>query len=397
MNRRQFIGGCSACAAVAASETALMRASLADGLDIAPEVTPGYRPAGDSTEAGLWLRMENFEDHLRTSSLVIQDDDLKGYLTELTCRLGHTYCQDMRVYPMRVPHFNASMAPNGMMQVWSGLLLRVSSEAQLSAVIGHEMGHYLKRHGVKGWETARDSTNALSFLALGLAAAGAGYQTANTVQLAGYGLIFSYSRSMEREADAYGVKLMHKAGYNPWEASKVWRRLIAENEAAKYKRRTDPFFSTHPAEAERAKTLGNYADDLGYTEGKPSFETGEFQTVIARHRAMMLEDELKLRHFNRTALILDWLIEDGFRLGETYYYQGEMFRMRNEEGDKARAKSAYETALLNDTVPPEAHRALGFIHLKSGNREAASNAFRRYLELEPGATDRPMIMSYIGG
>ncbi|RMF11992.1 MAG: hypothetical protein D6763_01885 [Alphaproteobacteria bacterium] len=397
MNRRQFIGGCSACAAMAASQAALMRASLADGLNLAPELPPGYRPDGDSTEAGLWLLTEKFEDQLRTSSLVIRDDNLKTYLTELACRLGHNHCRDMRVYPMRIPYFNASMAANGMMQVWSGLMLRVSSEAQLAAVIGHEMGHYLRRHTIKGWENARDTMNALSFLTVGLTAAGAGYQTVNIVQLAGYGLIFSYSRDMEREADAYGVQLMHKANYNPWEASKVWRRLIAERDAAKYKRQDNPFFATHPSEAERAQTLANYASELGYSETQPSFETGSFEKIIGQHRAMMLEDELKLRHFNRTALILDWLIEDGFRLGETYYYQGEMFRLRNQEGDEARAKAAYQAALRHDTAPPEAHRALGFIQLKSGDRATASRSFRRYLELKPDATDRAMISSYIGG
>ena len=50
---------------------------------------------------------------------------------------------------VRTPYFNASMAPNGMMQVWSGLLLRVDNEAQLAAVLGHEIGHYLARHSVE--------------------------------------------------------------------------------------------------------------------------------------------------------------------------------------------------------------------------------------------------------
>jgi len=48
-----------------------------------------------------------------------------------------------------MPCFNAGMAPNGMMQIWSDLLMRVESEVQLAPVIEHEIGHYLQRHTVE--------------------------------------------------------------------------------------------------------------------------------------------------------------------------------------------------------------------------------------------------------
>ena len=51
------------------------------------------------------------------------------------------------------------MAPNGMMQVWSGLL-RVDNEAQLASVVGHEIGHYLQRHTV---ERLRDAQSRSAF------------------------------------------------------------------------------------------------------------------------------------------------------------------------------------------------------------------------------------------
>ena len=55
-----------------------------------------------------------------------------------------------------MPQFNAMMAPNGMMLVWSGLLLRVENEAQLAAILGHELGHYLERHSVEQLRAAKD-------------------------------------------------------------------------------------------------------------------------------------------------------------------------------------------------------------------------------------------------
>src|SRR3546814_3527175 len=71
---------------------------------------------------------------------------MHAYLVEVMQRLSRDFSSDMRVYLMRTPYFNASMAPNGMMTVWSGLLLRVNDEAQLAAILGHEMGHYMQRH-----------------------------------------------------------------------------------------------------------------------------------------------------------------------------------------------------------------------------------------------------------
>lgn len=78
--------------------------------------------------------MDREESRLRRSPFRLRDATLETYLSELACKLAGEHCPDMRVYPLRAPYFNASMAPNGMMQVWSGLLLRVENEAQLAAV-----------------------------------------------------------------------------------------------------------------------------------------------------------------------------------------------------------------------------------------------------------------------
>src|SRR3712207_9320547 len=65
------------------------------------------------------------ERKLRESKYVINDPELNDYLTGVLCRaVGPERCKGVRIYVVRMPAFNASMAPNGMMQVWSGLLLR---------------------------------------------------------------------------------------------------------------------------------------------------------------------------------------------------------------------------------------------------------------------------------
>lgn len=404
MNRRTFLSGCAVCAGLAVSARALSAAALRDGVDLfADMVPPGHRPDPSSTEAGLWMYVEGFEDWLRNSHLVIADPELAAYLSDLSCRLAHGYCKDIRVYPMHLPRFNASMAPNGMMQVWSGLMLRVSSEAQLSAIIGHELGHYLRRHSLKGWKQQRDLTNFMSFLTVGLAAAGTSADTRQLAQLAGYGLIFSYGRDMEREADAIGGNLMHRAGINPWHGVTVWERLVAERSVAKYRPREDPFFSTHPSDEERIHNLSRLAEELGQSRAAALAEgpdagpgAADFQRIIGRHRARWIEDQLNLRQFNQAELILGWLAEDGVSPGQIHFYRGELYRQRGEAGDAALARAAYEKAVTHAAAPPEAHRSLGLIHMRAGDRDAARPCFARYLELKPGADDREMIRSYMG-
>lgn len=67
------------------------------------------------------------------------------------------------------------MAPNGYMEIWTGLMLRAQNEAQLAYVIGHEIGHYQERHSLERWRAVRNTTTALAFVRIAASAAGTGY------------------------------------------------------------------------------------------------------------------------------------------------------------------------------------------------------------------------------
>ena len=98
------------------------------------------------------------------------------------------------------------MAPNGMMVVWTGLLLRAQNEAQLAAVIGHESGHYIKRHSLKSWLDAKARTDLMVLLSIGIGVGGvpAGGNIFNITQLLQAGFMAKHSRDNEREADYIG-------------------------------------------------------------------------------------------------------------------------------------------------------------------------------------------------
>ena len=101
------------------------------------------RPNCTGDEGGLWAMMDREETRLRRSPFRMRNVELDKYLSGIACQLAADHCPDIRVYAMRTPYFNASMAPNGMLQIWSGLLLRMENEAQLAAIVAHEIGHYV--------------------------------------------------------------------------------------------------------------------------------------------------------------------------------------------------------------------------------------------------------------
>lgn len=344
------------------------------------------RPNTATDEGGLWAIMDREEKALRRSPLLLRDEKLKAYVQDICCRLGAEHCPDIRVFLVRTPMFNASMAPNGMMQVWSGLLLRVENEAQLAAVLGHEIGHYLQRHSV---ERLRDVKSKSAFgQVLGLfGAVGA------IGQLAVAASAMAYGRDHEREADRIGAYLMHKAGYDVSEAAKVWSNLLAETKAREGKESSQsaPLFATHPAAPERQANLEQIAKTL------PGGITGK-EAYFAQIRPFLdewLQDEVKRGQYAESLVFLSREIARGAVPDLMSYYRGEVYRLRAQPGDQGLALADYQAAANSANPPPPAFRGIGLIARQQGQRQEAIQALARYLELAPDAPDAAFIKTYI--
>jgi len=357
------------------------------------DIRPGQRPALDSDEAGLWMQMDRVEGNLKTSGQLITDPALRTYLRGIVCKLASEHCVDIRLYIVQTPHFNASMAPNGMMQVWTGLILRADNEAQLAYVLGHELGHYQRRHSVQLWRDARTKTNVATVFAVVAAAAGQGY-VGSLAQLVALGSVMAFSRDNEREADEIGFELMARAGYDPREAPKIWESLDKERKAGKD---SEPsiFFATHPPTDERIETLKEsarkaYTPDRAWTDGRQAY-----LAATRPLRATLLQDELRRRDFARMQVLLDHLMATEPESGQLQFFQGELYRLRNADGDPGRAVESYEMALMIGGAPPETNRALGLLLMRLGEKPRARAAFERYLTDAPEAEDKAMIRSYL--
>lgn len=378
MNRRRWLQwGCAHCALLGAP------AGWAQGEWVPP---PRHvRPDTASDEGGLWALMDREETRLRRSSFIVRDPALRTYLTTLACKLAGDHCPDVRVYTVRTPLFNASMAPNGMMQIWTGLLLRVENEAQLAAVLGHEIGHYLQRHSI---ERLRDAQSRSAFATL-LAPFGIVGLVGQLGALAG---LLAYSREHEREADRIGIFLMKRSGHDPREATKVWAQMRAELAAGPG---GDPgkrsvMFATHPGIEERQVQLEQLA-----TGSSGFIGVAEYQAIVEPMLAELLDDELKRAQYDETIVLLDRHCENRSQRGDLRWYRGEARRLRAQGDDLERAVADFNAALALDKPPAQAHRSLGFIYRGQGRKEDAAAAFTRYLEAAPAAPDAGLVQSYL--
>jgi len=342
-------------------------------------------PALDSDEGGLWALMDREEQRLRRSPFVLRDAALTGYLQDLVCRLGGEHCADVRVHVVSNPSFNATMAPNGMMQVWSGLLLRMDNEAQLAAVLGHELGHYLERHSLERLRDTRSRAAVAQFIGL----FGVAGMVANLGITAG---MFAFTRDQESRADRLGMVLMQRAGYDGAQAALVWDNLLGEmrvtggDDAGS----RNPLLATHPAPANRRDELMRLAGGRGGELRAPAFEAAigghRLEWLLAEVRRGQYEQSLAL--FNRG---LTRLPDDA----AMRFARGEVYRLREGPGDLERAADDLVRASAAQQAPVQAFRALGLLRRRQGDAQAASAAFDQYLARAPQASDAALIRTYL--
>ena len=149
---------------------------------------------------------------------------------------------------------NAFVLPGGKVFVYTGLFRYAANEDELAVVIGHEVAHALKSHGIKGAQRQQKAGLVGALLQVGMGVAGVDPNTAQSVnqiyrQGATLGYLRPHSREQELEADSIGLMLMAKAGYDPRAALTFW------NKFGKAGQRIPEYMSTHPNPGHRIANL----------------------------------------------------------------------------------------------------------------------------------------------
>ena len=153
------------------------------------------------------------------------------------------------------PEINAWAMPGGKIAVYSGIIEKLDlSDAELAAIVGHEIAHVLREHGRE--RASRATTQQLAINVLGgLAGLGQGSQDlANMAAQVAFAL--PNSRVQETEADKIGIELMARAGYDPRAAVSLWQKM----QQAAGGQGPPEFLSTHPQPEDRIAELRQLAE-----------------------------------------------------------------------------------------------------------------------------------------
>jgi predicted Zn-dependent protease len=360
-----------------------------------PRIEPGHVPQPESKdERGLWMEMADFEKQLAASPMLVRDPEINNFMRDVFCRVAGDYCHDVRIYIVRNPGFNASMAPNGMMMLWTGVFMRVSDEDGLAVVLGHELAHFLRTHSLLAWRKARREMAAGSILSLVVGVAtGVLLPVGESLALLSS---LSFSREHEREADLLGTKLLVDGGFDPHAAYEIWESLVEEERRAVAKSEEPGVFSqTHPEPLERAQELKRYVTERYGPPVERTAAEADYLAGLSRHYEVLMEDQLDTNRFGRTEFLLERHAAMGLDPALVDFYRGEMYRQRGGEGDLDAARDAYLRSIARENPYPPACRNLGYLALKAGDVAAAHGYFEQYLALAPEADDREMIKFYL--
>jgi predicted Zn-dependent protease len=375
-------------------------------------------PTPSSAEAGLWGASDRAERHVKTSAELDRDPELTSYVRGMVCKIAATYCPELRVYVLDRPVLNAAAAPNGYVEVNSGLLLRARTEDELAYVLGHEVTHFARNHSLERWSHMKNTANMMLVLQLGVAAGAtaAMYSAANSgspnasqtinsisnaaqsvsdlIYLAGLAAIFSFSRDEEMEADRLGFQRAADAGYDRSAGARMWRSVVAETQASDFPkvRKAEArasMFDTHPLTQERIDALAAMGGPPPASTEAPAQK--RYRAVIRPHLDAWLRDDLRRRDYGQTLYVIDRLSEVGGDEGLLQFYRGEAYRQRRADGDAAAALKAYQASIQQTDAPLAAWRELGDAMTKAKDRTGAVAAYQAYLAKAETADDRWLV------
>lgn len=183
------------------------------------------------------------------------DEKLQAYVQQIGERVAkssHRSQLDYRFTVVDSPDINAFALPGGYIYIHRGLLAYLNSEAELAAVLGHEVGHVTARHSVQ----QQSQSSAWNILGQAVAIGTGVGAAADLTNVVGTTFVRGYGRDMELEADGLGAQYLARSGYDPQAMIEVVKVLknqetFARDQAAK-RGEAQPsggyhgLFDTHP-------------------------------------------------------------------------------------------------------------------------------------------------------
>jgi predicted Zn-dependent protease len=321
----------------------------------------------DDLERSMWARSAVVL--LTVRPLVVTDPALHAYLGVVLSRIMPgplpAGAPTPTVYDVHSGDRFAAALPNGTILVTTSYLAALDDEAQLAALLGHELAHCLARH---------------AFIEKRYAAT-----TGSTV------LRMRLARAHEDAADATALALLQRAGYDP-RAFPAMLALSEEDDAAG--RTPFPEWEGHPDMADRLHGLRRRV--AGMETRGTRVEREAYEAAIADVLLDAAASELEAGRYDRARADLERHLRLRPASGRGWFLLAEHARLTEPDGHDAPAvRTGYERAVALAPRDPEAVRALGLLYYADGDVARARPLLRTYLRLAPAAPDRALVERYL--
>jgi predicted Zn-dependent protease len=218
---------------------------------------------------------------------IVQDPELNRYVNVLgdsIARLTSRGNLDWHFFIVDAKDVNAFAVPGGFVYVNRGLIERADQMDELAGVLGHEIGHVVRRHTVKQMEKAQGANVGVT-LACILTSVCNSQVAGAAINIAGGAVFARFSRQDEAEADQEGFNNVVRAGISPVGMVTMFQKLLAE-------RRSRPggveaWFRTHPLEEDRITAIQARINQLPRGElARLGTDSRNFHTFKARLQSL---------------------------------------------------------------------------------------------------------------
>ncbi|MGE0267553.1 MAG: tetratricopeptide repeat protein [Candidatus Omnitrophota bacterium] len=352
-------------------------------------------------EQRVFNRTDELNEEIDQSGMLFEDPELEQYLTELTQGLlPDSFNADhihIEVKLIKDPVINAYAMPTGRIYMNSSMIALMDNEAQLCAVLAHELTHILERHVLKVKRSTENKSAFFSSISLLGPISILGQMTAVT----------GFSQQIEYQADEGGFKRLTAKGYDPREAVALFQRVkqfVDEEDID-----TPLFFSSHPGIRGRIvnfeQLLGEQAANIN-PGGKTS--AGEFKEKTRKLKLAAVQQWINTGMYITALDRVEHYLKDYPLDAEASRMKGDIYRKRviTKENPKRKEKdkedyhlavAAYDEAVKLDPQEALALRSKGIALQKLGQTQEAAEAYRAYLDRVPDAVDKQYFEGVIHG
>jgi predicted Zn-dependent protease len=230
---------------------------------------------------------QEYAQQINAQLPIIQDPEVNRYINVLgdsISRLTSRKDLDWHFFIVDSKEVNAFAVPGGFVYVNRGLIERADKMDEVAGVLGHEIGHVLRRHTIKQMQKGQAANVGIT-LACVLTGVCGNQAASAAIQVGGGALFARFSRSDEAEADQEGFDNVVRAGISPEGMVSMFQKLLEE-------RKTRPagvegWFLTHPLEEDRITAIQARINQLPpNTLASLGTDTRNFHTFKARLQSL---------------------------------------------------------------------------------------------------------------